>query len=241
MGGLPSEAMEVLQRLSASNEGVHRLPDKLALLERRLTVPPSPVVSREGAGSLLLNQNSVHSVTQQPSFGGGQGAQRHATPSLSNSQQPAGPLEGARSFDGLEAGTEHASKRRRVQQPAGEAGLGRAGSKPVPAGASSRGGSPPAAAQQQQRLSPFLAADSKQQQQPTPGSSKKQTNKISRYFPTISGGGGAVAGGGGVDATAAAPPRRAAGPSPAVSDQQAAPVPVSAVVQALQLEAARLR
>ncbi|KAL4420566.1 hypothetical protein ABPG75_010222 [Micractinium tetrahymenae] len=232
--GLPSEALDVLQRLSASNEG--RLPDKLALLERRLTVPPSPAVS-QGAGSLLINQNSVHSVTQQPS---GAAGQRHATPSISNTQLPAaGPQEGGRSLDGTETSSEHPSKRRRVQQqqPAAEQPLARTGSKPMGGGGCAA--SPPAPQQQhaqQQKLSPFLADNSRQGQpaasaQPTPGSSKKQKNTISRYFPTVSGGAGAVAGG---DAA----PRRPA-PSPAPSDPQAPAA--AAVAQTLQLEAQRLR
>lgn len=235
--GLPSEALDVLQRLSASNEG--RLPDKLALLERRLTVPPSPAVS-QGAGSLLINQNSVQSVTQQPS---GVGGQRHATPSISNTQlPPTGPQEGGRSLDGTETSSEHPSKRRRVQQqqqPAADPPLAVVYSK-LP-GAPGRAASPPAPQQQaqQQKLSPFLADNSRQglpaaSAQPTPGSSKKQKNTISRYFPTVSGGGGAVASGGAGDAA----PRRLA-PSPAPSDPQAPAA--AAVVQTLQLEAQRLR
>lgn len=224
MGALPSEALEVLQRLSASNEG--RLPDKLALLERRLTVPPSPAVSGQGGSALLARENSIHSVTQAPS-----GLQREGTPSISNSQL----LQAGRSLDGLEAPCEQPSKRRRV---------GVAGAKQEQAGGGSRGASPPDGAPLQQRpsMSPFLgengaAAIKKQQQQPTPGSSKKQKNTISRYFPTMSGGNGAVAGGGGTAAAATAPAR----PSPTPSDSQAPPPTVSAIVQTLQLEAQRLR
>lgn len=223
MTGLPSDALDVLQRLSASNEG--RLPDKLALLERRLTVPPSPVVSHEGAGSLLLNQNSVHSVTQQSGLAG-----RHATPSISNTADPPGALEpGAASRDGIEATSQHPSKRRRVGQPAGP-GL-------KPPAAAARGASVSAPAQQQQqRLSPFLAETNSRQgaQQPTPSSSKKQKNTIARYFPQLSGGGGAVAGGG--DGTTAAKHRAS---SPAASDP-AAPA-AAAALQTLQAEALRLR
>ena len=230
----------MLQRLSASNEGILRLPDKLALLERRLTVPASPVVSRDNGGSLLINQNSVHSVTQpsglQQAAGAGQQQheQRDATPSISNTQllqQQAG-----RSMDGLEeANSGQPSKRRRVAA-GGEAGRG--GSK---AGASPLGGGAPS--QQRPSLSPFLtesgaAKQQQQQQQPTPTSSKKQKNTISRYFPQISGGGGAVAAGGDLAATAA---KRPGGVSPAQSDQQAAAPAAAVFVQTLQLEAQRLR
>lgn len=236
--GLPSEALDVLQRLSASNEG--RLPDKLALLERRLTVPPSPAAS-QGAGSLLLNQNSVHSVTQQLS---GAAGKRHATPSISNTlvAPPPGPQEGGRSLEDVETSSEHPSKRRRVQQqqqPAAEQALGRTYSNAM--GAAARATSPPALQQQgqQQKLSPFLADNSRQGQpaasaQPTPGSSKKQKNTISRYFPNVSGGGGAVAGGAAGDTAA-----RHLAPSPAPSDPQFPAA--AAVVQTLQLEAQRLR
>lgn len=221
---LPTEALEILQRLSASNEG--RLPDKLALLERRLTVPPSPAVSGQGGSALLTRENSIHSVTQA----GVAAATREGTPSISNSQLP----QAGRSLDGLDPAAEQASKRRRIAVGA-------------QAAAGSRGASPSGAAgaaqQQRPSLSPFLSEggaaaaprQQQQQQEPTPGSSKKQKNTISRYFPQLSGGGGAVAGGGGA-ATAAAPPR----PSPAPSDPQAAP-PVPAMLQTLQAEAQRLR
>lgn len=223
---LHSDARDILNRLSASNEGQHGLPDKLALLERRL-VPSSPAVSRDnGGGSMLLNQNSVHSVTQQPRGP----SRREGTPCISNTQ-----LQGVgRSLDGQEANSEQPSKRRRVQA-VGEAG--RAGSKAAAPQADGRGVSPPAA-QQRPSLSPFLSeglGGAAPKQQPTPTSSKKQKNTISRYFPQISGGAGGVVGGGDL-ATAA---KKGAG-SPGLSDQQAAPA-VTALMQNLQLEAQRLR
>ena len=227
---LPTEALEVLQRLSASNEG--RLPDKLALLERRLTVPPSPAVSGQGGSALLTRENSIHSVTQAGAAGA-----REGTPSISNTQLP----QAGRSLDGLDPAGEQPSKRRRVGAGAQAAAAGRGASPPAPGAAQQRpslspflseGGAAPAPKQQQQQQQP-----QQQQQEPTPGSSKKQKNTISRYFPQLSGGGGAVAGGGGGGgATAAAPPR----PSPVPSDPQAAPA-VPAVLQTLQAEALRLR
>ena len=228
MGALPSEALEVLQRLSASNEGRQALPDKLALLERRLTVPPSPVASGQAASLLLGGQNSVHSVTQQPS-----GAGRAGTPSISATALGGG----ARSLDGLEADSEHPSKRRRVGGPAG-------GSKP-PAAAGGQGPSPSAAPQQRPSLSPFLASEggAPPKPQPTPGSSKKQKNTISRYFPQLSGGAGGVAGGGAGGGVAQPPPqaRRILAASPAPSDQQTAAPAAPEALPTLQAEAQRLR
>lgn len=231
-GSLGPHAMEeILQRLGASNEGrgsvQQGLPDKLALLERRL-VPASPVASLDNGGSMLLNQNSVHSVTQ-PSAAHQQRSQRDGTPSISNSQQQ----QQQRSLDGLEASSEQPLKRRRLQA-AGE--TGRAGSKAAAAGGGARGASPPAGGAQQ-RMSPFLAGESggAPRQQPTPSSSKKQKNTISRYFPQLSGGPGGVVGG---DTLATAAKRPST--SPGQSEQQVAQ-PAAIWVQNLQLEAQRLR
>lgn len=228
MGALPSEALEVLQRLSASNEGRQALPDKLALLERRLTVPPSPVASGQAASLLLGGQNSVHSVTQ-PSGAAG----REGTPSISATALGGG----GRSLDGLEANSEHPSKRRRVG--------GAADASKPPAAAGGRGPSPSAAPQQRPSLSPFLGSEggAPPKPQPTPISSKKQKNTISRYFPTLSGGAGGVAGGGAGGGVAQPPPpaRRILAASPAPSDQQATAPAAPEALQMLQAEAQRLR
>ena len=226
MGALPSEALEVLHRLSASNEGRQTLPDKLALLERRLTVPPSPVASGQAASLLLGGQNSVHSVTQQPSGAAG----REGTPSISATALGGG----GRSLDGLEANSEHPSKRRRV---------GGAGGASKPATAAG-GPSPSAPPQQRPSRSPFLASagGAAAQGPPRPGSSKKQKNTISRYFPQLSGGAGGMVGGGAGGGVAQPPPaRRILAASPAPSDQQAAPPASAEVLQTLQAEAQRLR
>lgn len=162
---------------------------KLALLERRFTVPPSPVQSRGEtvATSLLQQQNSFHSCSSarvQPT------AQN--TPTVSGrSKHTLDAGGGGESQDGT--AVNQPAKRRRVQQqlpvgppPAQQQVQQQAAGA---AAAAKRMPSPPSTGQlPRPSLSPFLAgADPppRQHSRLTPNSKQKQRNSISRYFPTV--------------------------------------------------------
>eukprot|EP00887_Chlorella_sp_A99_P007155 scaffold2.g7155.t1 len=243
---LPPEAQAVLAGLNGnSNEA------RLALLERRFTVPPSPVASREvGDSSLLLNQNSAHSCqsvrsNQKPPL-----PPREATPSasqghlLGDAAQPAAAAAG-RSLDAADVSSElPPTKRRRTAAgggalPAAKAGGGGGNAArvapPKPGAAAAAGGgdskatSPPSALQRPS-LSPFLT-EGAQAKQLTPSSKQKQQH-LNRYFPQLGSGEGAPASAG----------RRApGGPSPPPEQQQQSAATAVAQLTAAQQEAATLR
>ncbi|GAB4819634.1 hypothetical protein N2152v2_006680 [Parachlorella kessleri] len=242
MAGVPPEVKAMIG--AYSNEA------KLALLERRLTIPPSPAASAgDTRGTSLLNQqNSVHSCQSarvQPTVAN--------TPSASGRSKHTLDAEDGHSLDGVN----QPSKRRRVQQQLTlGGGVGPNAGQAAAAGTAAtaqqqqqqqqlsagprRGASPPTTSQlARPSLSPFLAAADKQQQQQhpgklTPSSKQKQRNSISRYFATVNGGGpggsDALVGSGGARLTSTSPPA-----------QPVALAPVVVVDTALQEEARTLR
>jgi hypothetical protein len=230
MANVPPEVKAIIGNYS--NEA------KLALLERRFTIPPSPAVSRDDTrGTSLLNQqNSVHSCqsarvqpTEQNTPTAASGRSKHT-------------LDAGDSQDGVN----QPSKRRRVQQQLMlSAGMAQQQvlqpqqqQQQLPPGPK-RGASPPSMGQlPRPSLSPFLTVPEGQKQSGklTPSSKQKQRNSISRYFPTMNGGG--ISDSAGAAATAGAPGKPAASSPPY---HVAVAQPVAVVDPALQEEARMLR
>lgn len=84
-GGVPPEVIAVLGNLNSSNEA------RLALLEKRFTIPPSPAASREATSQIT--------------------AAREGTPGPENGDPAAATWH---SLDGLELSTDNLKKRRRT-------------------------------------------------------------------------------------------------------------------------------
>jgi tousled-like kinase len=205
MHGLPADVKAVFGNLGSSNEA------RMALLERRFAIPPSPVGSGDGSskdGVAGHNQNSMGSVGS----GRPQGAPlREATPSASLGG------EGAHSQDGGEAagGGQAGGRKRRAQLDLdGPPRPPRADRAVTPS-------------LQRPSLSPYLAGGEglRAQQASTPGSKGKQRNTISRYFAHT---------GGDPAAAAAGAPRDAAAPEGAAPAAAAAASAFAAEVETLR-------
>ncbi|KAL6769882.1 hypothetical protein ACKKBG_A32735 [Auxenochlorella protothecoides x Auxenochlorella symbiontica] len=156
--GVPSDVMAVLGNLNGSNEA------RLALLEKRFAIPPSPATSREANSQLSCP-----------------GA-RDSTPGPENDAPESHRTEAPwHSLDGLELSTDinATKKRRRTSLGPGAAG-GRGGVSPpqnsLPGFSPFR---PTAHPQERDREASRGAASS-------PPSSRRQRNTISRYFSTSS-------------------------------------------------------
>jgi tousled-like kinase len=184
------EVKAVLGNLGSSNEA------RIALLEKRLTVPPSPVNSTDTSGhrrvkvSAQPNGNSMHSI------GSGAFPQNSVGPSSMTTPQGS-MMEPGLSRDGVaETTIEQAAKKRRL---AGSSAAGGA-----PAAPKQRESSTTPTAPIRPSLSPYLnnGQDShhtghKNHTASTPGSKGKQKNTINRYLvqtgdtsdPPITGGG----------------------------------------------------
>lgn len=163
----------VLGNLGSSNEA------RIALLERRLRVPASPVDSVEAAGVSKFPPagHSLHSA--------GSGMPQHSGPSGMTTPQ-ASRLDAAFSNDGVADTTIQQAKKRRLQ-------LGGATS----TGAKRETSTTPTNSARPS-LSPYLAANEPhpptKPHAGTPGSKGKQKNTISRYFLQAKDGGDAAAG-----------------------------------------------
>ena len=186
------EVKAILGNLGSSNEA------RIALLERRLAVPPSPVDSPDAGNQKTHNGNSMHSIGSGDALGAG----GNTTTLASGLTTPQGSLLGD---PGLSRDApEQAIKKRRLQ-------LGGPSSK------RETSTTPPAPLRP--TLSPFHHLDhntapsnTTTKQQSTPGSKGKQKNTISRYFiqSNINSGGGGGGGGGGTVGENTAPAAAAA-------------------------------
>jgi tousled-like kinase len=216
---LPEDVKAVLGNLGCSNDA------RLALLERRFTIPPSPAGSADAEaanpGALGHNQSSLHSVGSVP------GA-REATPLDGVADRSGRALEGA------DAGGQPA-KRRRARAPPPAA-------PPAPEGASPPGHRP--------SLSPYLVAGEPAGGRAagaavgggggTPGSrgAPPPRNTINRYFPQAGDAGERA----GSPAAAPPPPRPPASPAaPALREEAAALRAANAALAAAAARAAEER
>jgi hypothetical protein len=142
----------VLGDLGSSNEA------RIALLEKRLAVPPSPeqgivedILKRDGKNNVSLSRQIVEDSNQE-----------HSAPSYTVTPQNSFYGNSGNSCGVTDDNEEHASKKQKLHQ------LGQGGTGAI-----------------RPSLSPFLNTTDihNKPQSTTPGSKGKQKNTISRYFP----------------------------------------------------------
>lgn len=164
-GSLPQDVRAVFGNMGSSNEA------RLALLERRLAIPPSPVESANPDsknGVTIHDQDSINSVDNGRST------------SMPLREQT--PSDAIQEVDALANGLENGqpNKKRRTHQQSGA----------PPRAARMEAATTPTGARPS--LSPYLmAGDGAKPQANTPGSKGKQKNTISRYFAQLPGDQGA--------------------------------------------------
>jgi tousled-like kinase len=167
------EVKAVLGNLGSSNEA------RIALLEKRLTVPPSPVNSTDTSGHRRVKLNAQPNGNSMHSIGSDAFPQNSVGPS--NMTTPQGSLmEPGLSRDGVaETAVEQAAKKRRL---AGSTAAGGA------AASKQRESSSTPTAPIRPSLSPYLNGQEghphsgKNHTGSTPGSKGKQKNTINRYL-----------------------------------------------------------
>jgi len=169
------EVKAVLGNLGSSNEA------RIALLEKRLTVPPSPVNSTDTSGHRRVNLVAQPNGNSMHSIGSGAFPQNSVNPSSMTTPQGS-MLEPGLSHDGVaETTIEQAAKKRRL------AGSSAAGGAPAPS--KQRESSTTPTAPIRPSLSPYLNngqeahhTGHKNHAASTPGSKGKQKNTINRYL-----------------------------------------------------------